>query len=132
MSGKDQQLLVFYDGDCPFCDNYIKLLKLKEAVGSVELIDARQGDDPRVLALAALVDLNEGIAAQFGENTYHAEEAMAVIAKLSTQNRLTNKINAWIFTRPSLSRILYPILKSGRAITLRLLGRSAIKHGHSS
>ena len=38
---------LIYDGACIFCDAYVRLLALREAVGPVELIDARSGD-PRL------------------------------------------------------------------------------------
>jgi hypothetical protein len=50
-----------YDGGYIFCDAYIRLLSLREAVGPVELIDARSGD-PRLRAYeSAGYDLNEGM-----------------------------------------------------------------------
>ena len=30
-----------YDGDCPFCSKYVRLIQLKNTVGDVELINAR-------------------------------------------------------------------------------------------
>jgi hypothetical protein len=34
-----------------------------------------------------------------------------------------NKLNATIFSSPKISAALYPLMKQGRAVVLRLLGR---------
>ena len=32
-----------YDGDCPFCSRYVQLLRIREAVGPLRLVNARDG-----------------------------------------------------------------------------------------
>ena len=32
-----------YDGDCPFCSAYVRFVRLRDAVGTVHLVDAREG-----------------------------------------------------------------------------------------
>jgi protein-disulfide isomerase len=34
---------VFYDGACPFCSAYVRMVRLRKAAGEVRLIDAREG-----------------------------------------------------------------------------------------
>ncbi|MCW5692491.1 MAG: DUF393 domain-containing protein [Pseudolabrys sp.] len=52
---------IVYDGDCVFCHSYVRLIRLRESVGSIELIDARS-DDPRVERLQKLgYNLNDGM-----------------------------------------------------------------------
>jgi hypothetical protein len=41
---------------------------------------------------------------------------------LSSRSGLFNKLNALIFHSPTVSRLLYPLLRAGRNLTLRLLG----------
>ena len=36
----NDKMVVVYDGECPFCRNYVKLMWLRKAVGDVELVDA--------------------------------------------------------------------------------------------
>ena len=38
-----QRASIVYDGDCPFCSRYVKLVRLREALGSVDLVNARDG-----------------------------------------------------------------------------------------
>ena len=61
---------LIYDGACIFCDAYVRLLSLREAVGPVELIDARSGD-PRLRAYqSAGYDLNEGMLFEYSGTVY--------------------------------------------------------------
>ncbi|KAA9011069.1 DUF393 domain-containing protein [Sphingobium limneticum] len=37
------QSIIIYDGECIFCQNYVRFFRLREAIGAVELLDARSG-----------------------------------------------------------------------------------------
>ncbi|MFT5932039.1 MAG: putative DCC family thiol-disulfide oxidoreductase YuxK, partial [Hyphomonas sp.] len=43
----DPGTFIVYDGDCPFCSEYVKLLRLRDAIGPVSLVNARE-DHPAV------------------------------------------------------------------------------------
>lgn len=127
LAAKDAEgLVIVYDGECPFCSNYVQVLALREAVGKVQLVDARSGH-----ALVAKLqrdgyDLNEGMAALFGGRVYYGAECVHMLALLSTDSGMFNRINNVVFRSSSLSRVLYPILRAGRNVTLKLLGRTKI------
>lgn len=114
---------VVYDGECPFCSRYVRMLRLRDAVGSVELVDAR-ADHPVVRMLRAKqVNLDEGMALVQGEHISHGDECIHRLALMTTPSDMLNKINSWIFSSAAASRILYPFLRSGRNLALRILGR---------
>ncbi len=116
-----EKMVVIYDGECPFCSGYVKLMDLRRRVGDVELVDARS-DDPRVKAVQRDgYDLNEGMVAIYGARTYYGGEAVALISRLGSGGILSR-----IFGDDSRSRLMYPAMKMGRNIALRLLGRSKI------
>lgn len=115
-----------YDGECPFCSRYVRMVRLRETVGTVDLIDARQ-DHPAVTRLKDIgFDLNEGMALIDGEQIYFANDCITRLALLSTPSGLFNRINAAIFRSPILSRTLYPVMRFGRNLTLRLLSRDRL------
>lgn len=127
---------IVYDGDCPFCSRYVKLLRLRESLGSFELIDARTGH-PVALELASRgFDLDEGMALIDGESVYFGDECVNRLALMSTPVGAFNRINAAIFRSPRLSALLYPTLRAGRNATLHLLGRRKIRaedgHAHQA
>lgn len=115
-----------YDGDCPFCSRYVRYLRLRESLGSVELVNART-EHPVVGELMAKgFNLDEGMAFVDRGKIYHGDECIHRLALLSTSSRAFNRINAAIFRSKTLSSLLYPVLKAGRNATLRILGRSRL------
>ena len=99
---------LIYDRACIFCDAYERLISLREAVGPVELIDARSGD-PRLRAYElAGYDLNEGMLFEYNGTVYFGADAVNVLAILSTPVSTFNRINgALLSKRPVVSFNLY-------------------------
>lgn len=118
--------LVIFDGDCVFCQNYIRLLRLRETVGKVELIDARSGDQRVSEYQRQGYDLNEGMLFAWKGAIYHGSEALYLLGSLSSSVGWFNKLNAVLFANKRLSAALYPLLKLGRRIALFLRGKSLI------
>lgn len=119
-------MIVIYDGECPFCSNYVRMMALKRSVGTVELVDARSSDS-RVKALWARgLDLNEGMAAIYGGTLYYGSDALALISALTGERGLAQRLLSGLLRNPRRARLLYPTMKLGRRIALRALGRSDI------
>ena len=124
----DAPALIVYDGDCIFCQNYVKLVRLRETVGPVELVDARS-DDPRVVDLQRQgYDLNEGMIFSWKGSLYHGDDAVHVLGGLSSNQGWFNKLNKVIFSSRTASTVLYPLLKLGRRATLLARGKGLIPH----
>lgn len=122
--------VVVYDGACPFCAAYVRLLRLREAAGPVTLVDARAGGHPVLARLRAEgVDLDRGMVVALGGRLHHGAAAMTVLAALSTPSGAWNRAMAWGFRRPGRARLLYPPLAFGRRVLLRLLGRGPLGRG---
>lgn len=119
-----------YDGDCPFCSSYVRHVRFKENFGRLELVDGRS-DDPVAREVASRYDLDEGMVLKLGEQYYFADDCIHVLALLADTGGWFGRINGAIFRHRTLSRWLYPVLRSGRNLTLALLGRRQIglRHG---
>lgn len=118
--------LIIYDGECIYCQNYVHFLRLREAVGPVELLDARSGD-PRVTRYwREGYDLNDGMIFVQGDTVHHGARAVHVLASLSSSSSRLNRLNAAIFSHEPVARMLYPLLKLGRRLTLAVRGRKLI------
>lgn len=115
--------IIIYDGDCPFCSRYVTMLRLRETLGTIRLVDAREGGPEVDEALARGLDLDEGMALRLNGVYYHGDECIHRLALLSSPSGLFNRVNAAIFRSERLSRLLYPVLRSGRNTALLLLGR---------
>lgn len=122
----DAEAWLVYDGECPFCSAYVRYVRVRESVGRLHLVDARRphpvADEARALGL----DLDEGMALKLGQRFYHGADCINVLAMLSTGSGPFNRLNAAIFRSPVASRNLYPILRAGRNLALRLLGRGKL------
>jgi predicted DCC family thiol-disulfide oxidoreductase YuxK len=119
-------LVVVYDGECPFCTAYVRLLRLKESVGPVTLVDARQRPDVTADMTARGLDINQGMLAIYGSQIHAGDAAMTLLSLLSTRSGTMNRAMARLFANPGRSRLLYPALRTGRGLALRLLGRKPI------
>lgn len=117
---------IVYDGDCPFCTRYVRLLRLRESAGHVVLVNARDGGPVVDEIRAAGLDLDEGMVLKLGGRFYHGDACMHRLALMSTPSTLFNRINGSVFRSPVASRFLYPVLRAGRNLALRLLGRERL------
>ena len=119
-------ITIVYDGECPFCSRYIGMLRLRDAVGRVRLIDARSGD-PAVSRFQRMgYDLNDGMVVEYADRIHHGADGLNLLALLSTGVGGFNRFNAAVFRSTAASKLLYPALRLGRNLTLRALGRRKI------
>ena len=122
--------ILVYDGNCPFCGAFVQHLRIRSALGELELVDARGGGPVVEGVRARGVDLDDGMALLLGDDCHHGDEALHRLALMSTRHGWFNRLNAWLFSNRVRSRLAYPVLRSGRALVLRLLGRSRLAtHG---
>jgi predicted DCC family thiol-disulfide oxidoreductase YuxK len=119
-------VLIVYDGQCPVCSRYVRMMRLRQSLGHVKLIDARQGGPAVAEIYAAGLDLDEGMALKLGDRWYHGDECVHMLALLSTPSTFFNKVNGAVFRSRPAAKILYPILRAGRNLALLVLGRGKI------
>lgn len=124
------ETVIIYDGECPFCRSYVHLLRLKDAVGPVTLLNAREEHEEVREAARLGLDLNEGMALRYRGNWHHGAECVHMLALLTSPNRIFNRITAWLFRSRTRALLLYPPLRFGRNLVLSLLGRSKLPRSH--
>ncbi|MDB5570704.1 MAG: hypothetical protein JWN93_1887 [Hyphomicrobiales bacterium] len=107
-------LHIVYDGDCPFCSSYVKLLRLRERF-DVRLVDARR--EPEFAAQYGL-DLNAGMVVDMDGDVRHGARAVALLSRLSS------RVSPLRSER--VAAAVYPALRLGRNVALKLLGRKPI------
>lgn len=117
---------IAYDGECPFCAAYLKMVRLREAVGNVKLINVRENESILQEVIGKSFDIDEGMVLKLDGKYYYGSDAANAIALLSTSSGIFNSFNAFIFRSKKLSRLLYPVLKAGRRASLTLMGRKKI------
>lgn len=114
---------LLYDGECPFCSAYVKLVRLRENAGPIQLVDARNDGPEYHEALRQGFDLDEGMLLKLSGQYYHGKDCIHALALLTRERDLFGRINSWAFRSQRRSAVLYPILRAGRNLALQLLGR---------
>jgi predicted DCC family thiol-disulfide oxidoreductase YuxK len=124
-------LQIIYDGQCPFCSDYVSKLTLEDTIGRVELIDART--QPALVAelKSQGYELDKGMLFIQDGNYYFGHDAMHRLALLSTTSGWFNRLNNWLFSIKMLAFFIYPLLRLGRNTTLMLLGRPPLEQDTS-
>ena len=116
-----------YDGDCPACRNYVQFMRFCDAVGPVQLINARQAPDWVAHLNHRNMPLDEGMVLVFNGRYYFGADAIHHMALLSSRHGMFNRINAGLFRSPRVATFLYPVLRTLRNGLLRVLGRTRIQ-----
>jgi predicted DCC family thiol-disulfide oxidoreductase YuxK len=111
-----------YDGECPLCRTAAHALRIRESVGALHLVNAREDIGHPVLEEINKtgLDLDKGTVMKFGGRFYHGADAMTLMALLGSNIGWFNKMNAALFSSPALASIAYPFIRSGRNILLAL------------
>lgn len=117
---------IVYDGECPFCDNYCKLVRIKDTAGHVELVDARENTQIMKEITALGMDIDDGMVVKMNGQIYYGAEAIHVLSLISSRSGFFNRLNYHISKSKKLSQILYPILRDCRNLALWMLGKSRI------
>ena len=116
---------IVYDGECPFCSAYVRMFRLRE-LAEVELINARE-DNPLVDEIMNRgLDLDEGMVMKLGDEYYFGNDVVHRLALMSGSSGVLRRFNYWVFSDEKRSRLIYPWLRAGRNLTLKLLGRKKI------
>ena len=122
-----QAAWLYYDGDCPFCSAYVRYVRVRDAVGTLTTVNLREGGPGVDEVIARGFDLDEGMVLKLGDRYYHADDCIHMLALLGSRSTLFNRINAMVFRSPRRARVIYPILRAGRNLTLTLLGRRKVR-----
>jgi predicted DCC family thiol-disulfide oxidoreductase YuxK len=117
---------LLYDGDCPLCSRFVAMTRLRETLPGFHLIDAR--DDPQLVALHRSEgrEINDGMILAVGDAFHHGADALSGIAGITTSSSLFNRANAVLFRSAPVARAVYPSMRAGRNLLLRLLRREMI------
>ena len=120
------RLSIIYDGECPFCANFVKLYAIRKKVTDVELIDAR-GQRGLVQELRSQgMDVNEGMVVIWQGHYYFGAAGMHMLSVLGTETGIFGVFNQLLFQNRRVAGLIYPALAAGRRITLSLLRRKPI------
>jgi predicted DCC family thiol-disulfide oxidoreductase YuxK len=125
---KTQDILLVYDNECPACNYYCNLARIRESVGKLILIDARDGGPVMDEITAAGLDVDQGMVLKVGDKLYYGADALHSLSLMSTRSGVFNRLSYLIFGSQRVSAILYPVLRSCRNLLLKFLRKSKINN----
>jgi predicted DCC family thiol-disulfide oxidoreductase YuxK len=120
---QDSRIVVVYDGDCPLCNAYVRMTRLSKAVGRPTLVNARERPELIQALTESGVNLDEGMAVYYQGRVYVGSEAVNLLALLTTPVDFANRVTAAMLGWRALARALYPLLRAGRNVLLKLKGK---------
>ena len=126
MSGGE--ILLVYDKECPVCDNYCRSVRVRDSVGKLKLIDARESSEVMGEITSAGLDIDQGMVLKMGDVLYYGADAIHTLALIGSPSGVFNRLNYWIFRSRALSRNLYPVLRFFRNLLLKVLRKTKINN----
>ncbi len=127
---KPNALVIVYDGECPFCNNFAEFYRLKSKVKSIALINARE--HPGLVSDFANKgqSLDDGMVVFWRGQTHYGPKAMQCLAMLNESGGFFGAINRFLFVRSfagiSMASVFYPVLVRLRKITLFFLRKTPL------
>lgn len=123
------EILLVYDQECPVCDAYCRMVRIRESVGTLRLVNARDAGAVMDEITAKGLDIDEGMVLKLGNTLYYyGADAIHVLSLMSSRSGVFNRLTYWMFRSKSLSAILYPLFRFFRNLLLKLLRKSRINN----
>jgi predicted DCC family thiol-disulfide oxidoreductase YuxK len=125
-----QAIWFVYDGECPICQTAAAAFRVREAVGTLHLVDARADLSHPVLAEvnAAQLDLDLGMVIKYGGRLYHGADALQLMALIGSDHGWLNRMNALLFRNAAVARFAYPFMRAARNLAIALKGSEKIRN----
>ncbi len=124
----NEEILLIYDKECPACDNYCRMVRIRQSLGQLRIINARDNTDAMQEITLRGLDIDQGMVLKMGEQLYYGSDAIHTLALISSRSGLFNRLNHWIFKSEKRSKMLYPILRFCRNFLLKCLGKTKINN----
>ena len=122
------EILLIYDKECPACNAYCQIIRIRETVGDLKIIDAREKSKILDEITELGLDIDQGMVLKMGNQLYYGSDAMHALALISSRSGLLNRVNYWIFKSKSVSSWLYPVLRLFRTLLLKMLRKTKINN----
>jgi predicted DCC family thiol-disulfide oxidoreductase YuxK len=117
-----------YDDECPVCRTYCRYARIRETVGELRLVDARQPGPLMDEITAAGLDIDQGMVLKFKDVVYYGADAIHMLSLLSTRSGVFNRVSFLLFGTRVGAQLLYPAGKAFRNVLLKVLGIGYIRN----
>ncbi|MGP9801780.1 DCC1-like thiol-disulfide oxidoreductase family protein [Rheinheimera sp. NSM] len=125
---EQQPILLIYDKDCPVCRAYSQMVRIRQSVGELQLINAREDSNVMRELSAQGLDIDQGMVLKMADNCYYGSDAMYMLSLLSSRSGVFNRLNYHLFKSRRVAKWLYPLLRACRNLLLKLLRKRKINN----
>jgi len=122
------EILLVYDKECPLCNAYCRMARIRAAVGELRLVDARDPSAVLDEITAKGWDIDQGMVLKVEDTLYYGADAIHVLSLMSSRSGIFNRLTYLVFRSAAVSRVIYPVLRSGRNLLLMLLRKTKINN----
>ena len=120
---KTNQIIIFYDDECPFCKNYTNFLKLKKGF-NLKLIHARK-DKVELQNICKNLDINDGFIVIYENHCFQGVKALEFLNSAVDKTTVLGKLHFFFAYENIFSRFLYKILFILRKFILFVLRKDS-------
>ena len=122
------EIHLVYDRECPVCEAYCRMVRIREAAGALRLVNARDAGEVMDEITAKGLDIDDGMVLKVESTLYYGADAIHVLSLMSSRSGVFNRLTYWLFRSKGLSAVLYPLFRFFRNLLLKLLRKSRINN----
>ncbi len=122
------KIVLIYDKECPACNNYCQFVRIRESIGVLELVNARDTSDDMNSITAQGLDIDQGMVLKLDSQLYYGADAIHMLGLISSRSGVFNRFNYWLFKSKKRSHLLYPVLRFFRNLLLKVLNKTKINN----
>lgn len=104
------------------------MVRIQDSIGELELINARDGGELVESITSQGIDLDRGMVLILNGQTYCNSDTIHTLALISSPSDFFNKFNYWVFKSKYRTYFLYPVLRLGRNILLKIMGKKKLNN----
>ncbi len=126
MTSENNVVTIIYDGECPFCSDFVSLNRLRSFGYRVDIVNARDNDNPKIKILRNKYNLDDGMIVICSDKILYGVSAARFIA-MSYSKKNTRAFFYWsLLINEKFAGISYDILVKLRKIFFKITGKSLI------
>ena len=86
------EILLVYDKECPACNAYCQFVSVRDTVGDLKIVDAREDSEILREITAKGLDIDQGMVLKFEDQLYYGSDAIHALALISSRSGIFNRI----------------------------------------
>ena len=75
----NRRILLVYDKECPACDYYCNIVSVRDSVGELVLVNARESNDIMAEITELGLDIDQGMVLKMNHSIYYGPDAIQIL-----------------------------------------------------